>query len=59
MPCFPRTRETWHVRETCHVSLVGGKHVNINADHMVLIEQRDWSVSYANVTKLRHCIGNK
>ena len=24
--------------------------MNINADHMVLIEQRDWSVSYAYVT---------
>ena len=31
---------------------INGKHGNINADHVVLIEQRDWSVSYAYVTKI-------
>jgi hypothetical protein len=31
---------------------MNGKHWNINADHVVLIEQRDWSVSYAYVTIL-------
>ena len=29
---------------------MNGKHWNINADHVVLIEQRDWAVSYAYVT---------
>ena len=31
---------------------INGKHGNRNADHVVLIEQRDWSVSYAYVTNL-------
>ena len=31
---------------------MNGKHWNINAGHVVLIEQRDWSVSYAHVTNL-------
>ena len=28
--------------------------MNINADHMVLIEQRDWPVSNAHVTKYQY-----
>ena len=29
---------------------INGKHENINVDHVVLIEQRDWSVSNAYVS---------
>ena len=36
-------------RETLFMYMKG-KHGNINADHVVLIEQRDWSVSSAHVT---------
>ena len=32
------------------LTYINRKHVNINADHVVLIKQHDWSVSYAYVT---------
>ena len=55
MQCYPCARVTMQCNpRLLETLLVFWEHVNINADHIALIKQRDWSVSYAYVTNKKY-----